>query len=410
MSVVAMLSVWQPHDNGVLTGILRECRILTYNAIEYAENNGLKSRKQMNGFYRSINSVNLPSCFKLAIITRACSVLRSRRKSENKSVQVKYRKPLKLMACITAGFFITSKGKLFISLGHDKFEMVQLNCYAFAKVSAPNIKMRSLTITEDRIGICYSKQVEAIHCHRVFGVDRNEKNLTFGNRDAFETIDLSQIARVNQTTREILSSFKRNDDRVKRRLFDKYWGRASRRTNQVLHDATNRIVEKARSEGAALALEDIAGINKMYQKGNGQGKDYRFRMNSWAHGKTCRMIDYKSADKGVTVVKLTKTETRGSSSTHFGCGEKLQSPAKRDLVHRRHLWCNKCERWVHRDVNAVFNLADRGLSRLASSLPPSEKMEVKGHAGEAMNGNPTTMAVIPGADAMQVDSGCEPKS
>ena len=86
--------------------------------------------------------------------------------------------------------------------------------------------------------------------------------------------------------------------RIRRRLSRKYWKRANDRTNQLLHRATNEIVEKARSSGAAIALEDITGINKMYGKGNGKGRDYRFRMNTWPHRKAYVMLDYKAAAKG----------------------------------------------------------------------------------------------------------------
>ncbi len=357
----------------------------------------------MKGFYRSIRDVDLPSSFKVAVITRACAVLRSRRKSEKRGIRVRYRKPLKLAACIVRGFFVTVTGKLFVSLGHERFEMVQLNRYAFSKVSLPGIKMRSMTITEDRIAICYSTEVEPIETRRVLGVDRNEKNLTYGNREGFEQIDLSRIVKVKQTTREILGSFKRDDVRIRRRLAQKYWKKANDRTNQMLHRATNQIVEEARSTGAAIALEDITGINKMYRKGNGKGRDYRFRMNTWPHRKSYEMLGYKAATKGVAVVKLTRGETRGSSSIHSTCGEKLRRPERKDLRHRRHLWCSRCEAWVHRDGNAVDNLADRGLSRLASSLPPPVKEGAEGPACEAVNGKPTT-TVIPGADARQVGS------
>jgi putative transposase len=291
---------------------------------------------------------------------------------------------------------------LFIGLGHDKFEAVQLNSHVFSKVSKPDVKMRSLTITSDRIGICYSVEVKPIQTKTVFGVDRNEKNLTFGNRYEATRINISAIPRIKQTTREIISSFKRNDVRLRRKLSQKYWRRATGRTSQALNDATNLIVQKAGEQGAAIALEDITNINRMYRKGNGQGKDYRFRMNSWPHFKAYRMIDYKSALNGVTVVKLTKGETRGSSSIHF-CGEKLRRPTRGDVKHRRQLWCDKCQSWTDRDVVAVANLAARGLSRLASSLPAG----AKGPAVEAVIGNPT-MKAIPGVDASKLTTRREP--
>jgi transposase len=114
------------------------------------------------------------------------------------------------------------------------------------------------------------------------------------------------------------------------------------------------------------------------------------------------MLGYKSAWKGVTVVQLTRSETRGSSSTHI-CGERLREPERGDVGHRRMLWCAKCKVWVDRDVNAAVNLSERGLARLASSLPRSKarnKLSAgeKGAAGEAMMWNRTTPVIL-GVDA-----------
>src|SRR5213080_1728807 len=103
-------------------------------------------------------------------------------------------------------------------------------------------------------------------------------------------------------------------------------GRASNRTDQILHAATNFILDSAVKDGAALALEELAGIRKMYRRGNWQGRDYRFRLNSWPHWKAKRMLEYKSTWKGVTVIPLTKSETYGSSSMRPTCGERLRSP------------------------------------------------------------------------------------
>jgi hypothetical protein len=62
-------------------------------------------------------------------------------------------------------------------------------------------------------------------------------------------------------------------------------------------------------------------------------------------------------------------------------------------------WCEACEVWVDRDVNAAVMLSERGLTRLASSLPrPVARKQPstgeKGFAAEAMRGNPTPTAIL----------------
>ncbi len=350
--------------------------------------------------------MELLSCYKVASINRACAVVQSRKKGETRGVKVRHPKPLRPMICIISGFFVTMKGRLFVPLRRDKYFDLQLNHHVIRTLEGK--RMRSLTITPDSLSFCYSQDIEEARVRTVYGVDRNEKNLTFGDSSKVVQVDMAEVVKVKQTTREILGSFRRNDVRVRGRLARKYWKRANNRTGQLLHAATNIIVDAAVRDGAALAIEDLTDIRKMYRKGNGQGEDYRFRLNSWPHRKAKHMLEYKSAWKGVTVIPLTKSETYGSSSTCSACGEKLHNPAKGDVAHARMLWCPRCKVWMHRDVNGALNLSERGLARFVSSHPQSgEKEESRsqastslvqageeGLAGEAMRGNGTKTLIL----------------
>jgi IS605 OrfB family transposase len=393
-------------------GLLHDCLILTYNAVHYGVENGITNRRGMKGFYRSLKDVGLPSCYKVAVITRACAVLESRRKSERRGIGTRHGRPLKPAVCIISGFFVTMKGRLFIPLRkRDEYADVQLNRHVQQVIAGK--KLRSLTITPSSLSICYSAEVEPMLVRTVFGVDRNEKNLTLGNAKKVVQLDLTETVRIKQTTRKIVKSFKRPDVRIRKRLYSKYWMRATNRTNQILHAATNFTVDLAAKDGAALALEDLTNIRKMYQKGNGQGVGYRFRFNSWPYWKAYRMLEYKSAWKGVTMIPLTKAETYGSSTVCTSCGERLRDPEREDARHRRMLWCQRCRAWMDRDVNAALNLSERGRLRFDRSLPPpaGRQQQVillageKGLAVEAVRGN-QTMPVILRVDASK--SGLRP--
>jgi putative transposase len=326
------------------------------------------------------------------------------------------------MVCIVSGFFTTMKGRLFVPLRRDKYFDIQLNRHVFEVLEGK--KVRSLTITPDSLSLCYLQDIEPMPIKRIYGVDRNEKNITFGDKERVTKVDMANMVKIRQTTRKIMRSFTRDDVRIRRRLSRKYWKRANHRTDQILHAATNYIVDCAAENGAALAVEDLKGIRKMYRKGNGQGKDYRFRLNSWPHWKAKHRLEYKSAWKGVTVIQLTKSETYGSSSICPTCGERLRNPEKGDVEHARMLWCEKCKIWTDRDVIAALNLSTRGRSRLARSLPRSETekegrsqadfasftpIEEKGLAGEAMKGNGTRTLILR-VDASKLVRRREPKS
>ena len=419
----AIKSVGQLFTDDSLKDLLDECLVLTYNAVHHGEEKGIDNRKDMKEFYRSIKEVELPSCYKVAVITRACAVLKSRRKSAKRSVWVDHSRQLKPAVCIVSGFFVTAKGRLFIPLQRrNEYVDVQLNHHTRETIEGK--ELRSLTIIPGLVSICFSKETEHQPVKTIYGVDRNEKNLTFGNREGVVQIDMSKTVKIRQSTREIVGSFKRNDVRVRRKIASKYWRRATNRNNQLLHAATNFAIELAAKDGAALALEDITGIRKMYQRGNKKTTDFRFRMNSWPYGRACRMLDYKSDWNGIPFVPLTKAETRSSSTVHWRCGERLRSPDRDDAVHKRMLWCQSCKEWVDRDVNAATNLSTRGLSRFGSSLPRTSGAQrpligEEGLAGEAMKGNGATTVPILRVDASKLlgrrvptisGSGCGPKS
>ena len=414
--------VSQPHSSEQLRGLLAECLTVTYNALHYAEEHEIDNRKGMKGFYQTLKDIELPSCYRVASITRACAVVQSRKKTERRGAKVTHRGPLRPTVCIISGFFVTMKGRLFVPLRRDRYFDVQLNRHTLALLAGKEV--RSLAITPGSLSFCYSEDLEPAAVKRVYGVDRNEKNITFGDRDKVTRVGMAKVVKIRQTTREIISSFKRNDVRIRRKLARKYWKRANHRTDQVLHAATNYIINSAAKNNAALAVEDLTDIRKMYRRGNGQGADYRFRLNSWPHWRAKQMLEYKAAWKGVTVVPLTKSETYGSSSRCSACGERLRNPVKGDVEHQRMLWCQACEVWVDRDVNAALNLSARGRSRLDRSLSRPEireggrsqqaatyfaSVEDKGPAGEAVTGNGTTTLILR-VDASKLIRRREPES
>ncbi len=402
----ATRSVTQSHSSEPLQRLLTECLIVTYNAVRYAEESGVDDRKGMRGFYHTLKGMELPSCYKVASMTRACAVVRSRKRSERRGVTVFHPRPLRPMVCVVSGFFITMKGWLFVPLRRDKYFDLQLDPHTLGKLAEG--KVRSLTITPESLSFCYSEDIEPYPVERIYGVDRNEKNITFGDREMVTQVGMAKVVKVSQMTREVVGSFRRNDMRIRRRLARKYWKRANNRADQILHAATNEIVDCAKKNNAALAMEDLTGIGKMYRRGNGQGPDYRFRLNSWPHWKAKKMLEYKAAWRGVTVIPLTKSETYRSSSTCPTCEEKLRHPAKDDVEHARMLWCPKCRRWMDRDVIAALNLSTRGRSRFDRSLSRPEVegsrsqqassstllTEEKGLAVEAVTGNGTTTLIL----------------
>lgn len=107
--------------------MLAECLTVTYNAVHYAEEHTIDNRRGMKGFYQTLEDIGLPSCYKVAVIARACAVVQSRRKSQRRGIRFIHPRPLRPMACVITGFFVTMKGRLFVPLRRDRYFDVQLN-------------------------------------------------------------------------------------------------------------------------------------------------------------------------------------------------------------------------------------------------------------------------------------------
>ncbi len=286
-----------------------------------------------------------------------------------------------------------------VPLGDRQYFDIPLNNHVSGILSDPSVKVRSITLTaSNTVSICISKEVtEEVECTSIEGVDRNLRNLTVGNYENVMQYDLSKAVDITENTWSIIRSFKRNDVRVRKKIANKYGKRRRNRVNQLLHHVSKAVANKAKNDKAAIAFEDITYIRRLYQRGNGQGRNYRSTLNGWSFAEIKRLITYKAAWEGVRVIQLSVKETRGTSQLCPRCGKKMTQKDRK----ARQLWCAECKRWMDRDVVAAMNLSFKGLARFASS---------KGAACEAMKGNPgEAMPVILRVDAAKLSHCQQPK-
>ena len=125
--------------------------------------------------------------------------------------------------------------------------------------------------------------------------------------------DLAKAVDIVENIRSIMKSFKRNDGRIRKKLYAKYRGRRKHRVNQLLQSVSKPVVKIAKQNKSVIAFEDIRRIRQIYQRGNGQGNKYRGMMNSWSFAEIKRQIGYKAKWEGVPVIQLTKSETKSTS-------------------------------------------------------------------------------------------------
>jgi len=341
--------------------------------------------------YNLLAHYDSPSYYKLCAISRAAGILASRKKSIRRGLPTRtpYAVRQQLVSCYG---FKTKNRELEIPVSRGKRLSIPLTKHTIDIISQPMIKVRSFTLTQNRLSLCIAREAPKIECASTVGVDRNLRNLTVGNDEETHHYDLSKTVRIASTTMRIVASFKRDDARIRRVIASKYGERRTARTGHLLHTATKTVVEAAVQQRQAIVLEDIRGIRRLYRKGNGQGRRHRGRMNGWSFSMAQRQLEYKASWIGLPVIRLSRRETRGSSMTCPRCGERLQS----DKRLGRKLWCGNCRVVMDRDRVAATILARRGRVRFARSRPPI--VEAQGGADEAVKGNPTP-TVIPGVDA-----------
>jgi putative transposase len=285
-----------------------------------------------------------------------------------------------LVSCY--GFRIEN-GDLVFHIDAKRYVSIPLHSNTIKVLSEPGLTIRSFTITNNTLSLCVSKeasqQVQS-ELKGTVGIDRNLRNVIVGNEDKIVFYDIRKVVEIAETTRSIGKSFKRSDLRIKRQIGSKYGTRRRERIHQIIHRVTKEIVNNAKASEQAIVFEDITGIRRLYQRGNGQSRNYRSKMNSWPFFEIKRQVEYKVAWEGVPVITLTKNETRGTTMDCPRCGERLQVPIRGDNEHYRQLWCEKCVRWADRDLIAVLNISRRGRLRF-------DRSSRQGKADEAVKGN-----------------------
>jgi putative transposase len=121
---------------------------------------------------------------------------------------------------------------------------------------------------------------------------------------------------------------------------------------QILHHASKQIVNDAKSREFGVVMEKLAGIRKLYRKGNWQSRGYRGRMNSWSYYELQRQIEYKAHWEGIPVIYVNPNGTSVKCSI---CGSRMKPEENRQLK------CRSCGFTVDRDVNAARNILARAL-------------------------------------------------
>src|SRR5467141_1181706 len=284
--------------------------------------------------------------YRLGAISTATRILRNHRSVRRKNLFTRVPYARKLMLTTFYGFKIQN-GLLRLPVKPRHYVYVKLNNHTLRVLSGLDI--RSITLTPSSVSISYSKETVETEPEGYVGVDPNLDNVTLAATDGtVKTFDLSKVTGIKSSYRFVKSRLRRNDARMRTRVFSKYGEKQRNRVQPLLHKVSKRIVEEARTRRYGIVLERLTGIRRLYRKGNGQSKSYRARMNSWSYGELQRQVEYKARWDGVKVIYV---PARNTSKRCSICGYKtLESTQRR-------LWCPRCGTILDRDENGARNIA-----------------------------------------------------
>lgn len=175
---------------------------------------------------------------------------------------------------------------------------------------------------------------------------------------------MSRATRCKATYRAVKAHFRRNDNRLHRKIFGKYGWKERCKVAQIIHHVSKQIVLEAKEKQYGVVMEKLTGIRRLYRKGSGRGKNYRAHLNSWSLAELQRQIEYKASWEGLPVVYV---KPYGTSAKCSICGRRMEPEENRMLK------CLSCGFTVDRDVNAARNILARAV-RFAAAGAQTEAM------------------------------------
>jgi len=339
--------VWQFHDKGTeLQPVFDYFRFCTNEAIQFGTQKQQTSRFSLHkDLYLKLRG-NFYAKYVHGSLECATSKLKQYRKAKRKKQDAKIPYIWKNMLKLDNQSYKIRDDCIKIPIRSKQYCVIKLASYVLEQLQ--NTKLGSITITQNKLIISYSREIMQQKLSDFVAIDRNLDNVTtFDSQNNLIVHDLQKATKIKEVYRNVKSRFKRNDVRIRKKIFTKYGVKEKNKVYQILHVVSKRIT----SENRGIIMEDIKGIRKLYKKGNGQGSKYRGRMNSWSFYELQRQIEYKARWLGLPVKYV---NANGTSSRCATCGSKM-IPEE-----HRMLFCPCCNVVVDRDVNAAKNILARG--------------------------------------------------
>lgn len=362
----------QTHHNSDVESLMKEFRWMLHEAMRIGVDLNLTSQSSFNSNVYHHLSDNTK--FLKMYVSRAIQIVKSKLRYYRKALKTKpntkppyFKKPYVI---VDKQSFRIINDTLLIGLYPQRpYIRIPLNKHTLEQIT--NVEIGAVTITSTTVSISIKKDIESVKPHDFIGVDTNLNNISVVHLDGGSKIySVSEIPRIKEKYRKIKSHFRRNDDRIRKKIFQKYGTKQKHKTRQILHKISKELV----SQKKQLIIENLTGIRKLYRKGNGKGREYRSRLNGWPFREFQEQLEYKSKwYDGMAIIKILPNKTSSKCSI---CGARVISEENRQIR------CKICGHTEDRDINAARNILYKGIPvvrlrdlTLRSNGPQSEAVK-----------------------------------
>lgn len=143
-----------------------------------------------------------------------------------------------------------------------------------------------------------------------------------------------------------------------KRHLKKLRGKATRFHRDCDHVLSKRIVQNT-APGSTLVLENLTHIgNRVKMR---KHTDAKRRFHSWSFAQFHSFLAYKAQERGIGVFKI---DPRHTSQTCSKCGYQHRSNRRSQSLFK----CRKCGYTINADLNASYNIRNKHLASLGTSL------------------------------------------
>ncbi|MFJ7954762.1 RNA-guided endonuclease InsQ/TnpB family protein [Streptomyces sp. NPDC096319] len=158
-----------------------------------------------------------------------------------------------------------------------------------------------------------------------------------------------RLGRRREADRLLRAKLQRKGTRSAKRRAKQRAGREARRTRDINHKISKRIVAEAQRTGRGIALEDLTGIRERVRL----RKPRRVPLHSWSFRQLGTFVAYKARRAGVPVVYVDPAYTSQECS-------QCHHVDRRNRPSQAVFACQACGFVEHADLNSSHNIAARG--------------------------------------------------